>query len=207
MKKVWQVFYKMRYYFLIIFLCGAILSLIDSFVLYRKYNLPFYLSIIFVYVSIIMVIIIDGLTALVIHHLPEKLMEPERFKEHKWEKKFFKIIKIRKWKDYIPEIGGLTADFAKDKIENPSSSTYLHQFLIEIGYAEVIHTVSFFTGFLIIFILPFKYFIYIGLPIAVINIIFNLLSALIQRYNRPKFLVVYNRALKKEANIEIEKTN
>lgn len=198
MKKVFQVFYKMRYYFLVIFICGVILSVIDSFLLFDIYGLDWYFTTLFVFLSIIAVITIDGLTALVVHHLPKKWMEPSRFKEHKWEKGFFKFIKIRNWKDKIPEIGAITADFAKDKMENTSSCEYLYQFLIEIGYAEVIHFASFVTGFLIIFILPFKYFIFIGLWVGIINIIFNLLSGLIQRYNRPKLLVVYNRAKKNE---------
>ena len=198
MKKVFKIIYKLRIYLLIIFLLGCLISLIDYFVLKNLYDTPWYLTILFVFASIIYVIIIDGLTATIVHHLPKKIADPYRFKTKKWEKKFFNFIKIKKWKDYIPEIGEATVDFAKDKLQTNSDSSYLYLFLIEMGYAEIIHIVSFFTGFLIIFLIPLRYALFIGLPVGIINIIFNLLSALIQRYNRPKLLIVYERTKKKE---------
>ncbi len=207
MKKVFKVIYKLRYYLLIIFLLGALISLIDIFLLKNLYDTPSYLVIIFVYLSILAVIIIDGLTAALIHKLPKKLVDPYRFKQHKGEKKFFNFIKIKKWKDIIPEIGEATVDFAKDKLDNTSSSEYLYMFLIEIGYAELDHLFSFFTGFLIIFILPLKYALFIGLPVGIINIIFNLLSYLIQRYNRPKLLIVYERTKRKEEQEQLKNDN
>lgn len=198
MKKVFKIIYKLRFYLLIIFLLGCLISLIDYFILKNLYDTPWYLTILFVFFSIIYVIIIDGLTATIVHHLPKKIADPYRFTTRKWEKKFFNFIKIKKWKDYIPEIGEATVDFAKDKLQTNSDSSYLYLFLIEMGYAEIIHIVSFFTGFLIIFLIPLRYALFIGLPVGIINIIFNLLSALIQRYNRPKLLIVYERTKKKE---------
>lgn len=198
MMKFFKIVYKLRYYLLIIFLLGILLSVGASFLAYHLYQTKWWLTTLFVFFSIVMVIVLDGIVAALVHKLPERLADPYRFKEGKNERKIFKFIKIKKWKDHIPEIGELTVDFAKDELESGSDSKYLYKFLIEMGYAEIDHTISCIVGFLIIFMIPLRYWFFIGIPVGIINIIFNLLSGLIQRYNRPKLLKVYERAKRKE---------
>lgn len=195
MKNFLKVLYIMRYYILCIFLFVCILIGFDLWLIPLKYDTPWYLIIIFIIISVIGVILIDGITAAFIHHLPKKWFDPKlkKYKLKKGEKQFFNIIKIRKWKDKIPEIGELTCNFGKGKIDNPDSPEYLYNFLIEMGYAEEIHFWSCLTGFLVILILPLKYFYFIGIPVGIINTGFNVISALIQRYNRPKLLILYER--------------
>ena len=200
MKKFLKAIHIMRYYILVIFIFTLILIGINIWLIPKKYDLSWILITLFVLLSVIMVIVVDGITAAIIHHLPKKLFDPYRkeYRVSKFEKSFFRLIKIRKWKDKIPEIGALTCDFGKGKIENPNDPKYIYDFLIEMGYAESIHITSCLTGFLIIFILPIKYFVYIGLPISIINIGFNILSAWIQRYNRPKLLLLYERKIRNQ---------
>lgn len=198
MKKFLKAIYIMRYYILVILIVTLMLIGINIWLIPKKYDLSWIYITLYVLLSVIMVIVVDGVTAAIIHHLPKKLFDPYRkeYRVSKFENNFFKFIRIRKWKDKIPEIGALTCDFGKGKIENPNDTQYIYEFLIEMGYAESIHIISCLTGFLIILILPIKYFLYIGLPIAIINIGFNILSAWIQRYNRPKLLLLYERKMK-----------
>jgi len=185
----------MRYYLLIILLLVALIIGVNALILPKKFNIELYQIIIYVIASVIMVIILDGLCAFVIHHLPNKWFRPDKkkYRVGSFEKAFYRLIKIRKWKDLIPEIGELTCSFGKDKLKNPNDLEYLYAFLIEMGMAEEIHFISCIIGFLIIFILPLRYAFYIGIPISIINSFFNILSALIQRYNRPKLLILYHR--------------
>jgi len=53
-------------------------------------------------------------------------------------------------------------------------------------------------GFLVIFILPFKYFIKIGLWVSIVNVILNILPTMILRYNIPKLTVALKRAEKNQ---------
>lgn len=198
MNKFFKALYLMRYYILSIF--SLVLILIGIDIILLKQQVDWWLIIVLIVISVIAVVLLDALTAIIIHHLPGKLFEPtkKKYQVSKFEKWFYNVIQIRKWKDKIPEIGALTCDFGKDKIINPNDLNYIYTFLIEMGYAEEIHFISCLIGFLIVFILPLKYAIYIGIPIAVINSFYNILSALIQRFNRPKLLHLYIRRQRKE---------
>ena len=202
MKKFFKVLFIMRYYLLSILIVTIILALLDIFVFLRNYHALY--IILLITVSVLSVILIDGMTALFIHKLPRHLFNPERFKEYKWEKKFYQFIKIKKWKDKIPEIGELTCDFSKSKIQELDDPNYILMFLQEMGYAEVIHFLSCPLGFLIIFVIPLnlELFLAISLPVALINTFYNLLSALIQRYNRPKLERFYKRQLQLQVRKE-----
>ncbi len=198
MKNLGKVLYIMRYYIICIIFFLLVLIGLNLWLIPYVYNTPWYLIVLFVTISVIGVILIDGISAAIIHHMPSKWFDPykKKYKLKRGEKKFFEIIKIRKWKDKSPEIGALTCDFGKGKIKDPDNPKYLYDFLIEMGYAEAIHFGSCITGFLVILIIPLKYFYFIGIPVAIINIGFNIISALIQRYNRPKLLILYERKLR-----------
>ena len=208
MKKVFKIIYELRYYLLSIFILTLIVSILNAFLILR--SIPWYFSFIMSFGSTILVIILDGFTASIIHHLPKDKVKPEKFKERKNEARFFNFIKIRKWKDKIPEIGELTCDFSKSSINDPNDPEYVYQFLVEMGYAEVIHVASCFVGILIaipllvfsiLSILPWYSMLSISLVIIIINTIYNMLSALIQRYNRPKLYRVYLRQIQKKKEV------
>lgn len=203
MKKFFKTLYVMRYYILCILVFMIALIGFNLWLIPYKYDTQWYLIVLFVIVSVIGVIAIDGIVAAIIHKMPKKWFDPhkKKYKLKAGEKKFFNFIKIRKWKDKIPEIGEMTCNFSKGSIENPDNPEYLYSFLIEMGYAESIHFTSCLIGFLVIFIIPLKYFYFIGIPVGVINIGFNILSALIQRYNRPKLLILYERKLRQQNNL------
>ena len=151
--------------------------------------------------AVVVVVAIDGLTATVSRLLPQKCAHHEKkiFAVSAKEKKFYEKLKIRKWKDKVPEIGHFTG-FRKNKIADPKSVEYLDRFLLEICYGEIGHFVSLFTGFLILLLFPLTELWWaISVPVAVINALLNLPSLFILRYNSYKLKILRASNLKKQA--------
>jgi hypothetical protein len=55
------------------------------------------------------------------------------------------------------------------------------------------------VSFLVIFILPLKYALRIGLPVALVACLLCILPTMILRYNIPKLMVAYERAKRTQA--------
>ncbi len=150
-------------------------------------------------IATISVILIDGLGALIIRRLfPKSLFAPHRkiFAVSKNEYQFYRKLKIKRWKDKIPELGGFTS-FHKDKLASTSSPSYLERFLLESNYGVIIHIQNAIFGFLILFI-PFCHSPSIWVPVFIVNFILSLLPVAVLRYNSYTLLRLYNRALKKQ---------
>ncbi len=153
------------------------------------------------YAGIIIEIAIDAITAAVCRGLPERWFphDGKIFKVSVKEKRFYEKLRIRKWKEKIPEIGRLTG-FRKNRVEDPKSLEYVERFLLEIRYGQVVHFVSLFSGFLLLLFLffPFGYFS-IALPICLVNFGLHLLPIFTLRYNSYKLERLYE-ANKKHAD-------
>jgi len=151
--------------------------------------------------SIVVVLLIDGLTATVCRLLPAKCANHEKkiFQVSAKEKQFYEKLKIRKWKDKIPEIGQFTG-FRKNKIADPKSVEYIERYLLEACYGEIGHITSVFTSFLLLaffFISPL--WLAVALPVAIISAILNLPSLFILRYNSYKLEFLRKNAVKRQA--------
>ena len=125
---------------------------------------------------IICVIIIDAIVAIIIRKLPEKHFDYHKkvFQNNERQKKFYKFIKVSKWKEKVPELGMFTG-LRKKKIDNPNDPSYLNKFILEACYGVIIHYVTFPASFLVI-LCDFKMygggsnlFLTIGLPVAIVN--------------------------------------
>ena len=66
----------------------------------------------------IAVMLVDGVTAAICRLLPQAFVDPAKrvFHVSAREKQFYEKLKIRKWKDKVPEIGHFTG-FRKNKLE------------------------------------------------------------------------------------------
>lgn len=115
----------------------------------------------------------------------------------KWEKKLYVKLGVRVWKDKIPEMGGLLVGFQKKKVETRDDPEYLMFFLRETCYAELMHIISAFLGFLNVFTLPLSCALYFAVPVAIVNFVLNILPVIVQRYVRPSLLLSYNRCVRK----------
>ena len=159
---------------------------------------PLYIIILFV-VGFLLEVIIDALVALIVHKLPSKIANPNLriYKVYKFERKIYERLGIKKWKSLVPETGGL-CNFKKDKIYDPNNSEYLHKFMVETCYAELLHFISAFMSFVVLFLGNGITILTICLPLAIMNFIVQILPALIQRYVRPRINVLYQRRLRIE---------
>lgn len=196
--KLFIILKELKGYIIIILIANLAISLACYF--FNKQNqYSYFIVLLFSILSTIVEILIDGICAKIIHGLNDKHFDYSLkiYKQRKFEKKLFKIIKIHEWKDKIPEIGKMACNFGKDKLEDSSDISYLNLFIKETCVGEMVHLFSMIFGILVIFILPINYWLWIGLIVCIINIVLNIPLLLIQRYNRPRLLLLLKRANKK----------
>lgn len=146
-------------------------------------------------ISLLALVVIDAVCALFVRYcLPKKVFNPflKVYNVGKNERKFYEKIGIRKWKDRIPEAGQIFADFSKTEVADMTNNEYVKKFMSETIYAEIMHWLSMLFSFLIIFI-DLRLALTVGLPLVIGNMILNLMPVLVQRYNRPKLMVLYER--------------
>ena len=163
----------MKLYLTIIAGCVAVISAIVS--LTAKMNFLYVLGI--TSLAVVLVIVVDSLIATIARLLPKACANHEKkvFVVGAKEKKFYEKLKIRKWKDKVPEIGHFTG-FRKNKIADPKSVEYLDRFLLEACYGEIGHFFCVFGGFLIMLLFPIsKIWIPVCIPVCIVNIFLNLL--------------------------------
>ncbi|MFQ7700341.1 MAG: hypothetical protein ACLRL0_03640 [Christensenellaceae bacterium] len=183
----------------IIFVCVCLLTGVNAVFAAPRFGVSFWFILGAVLINVVAVIAVDGLFAFFIRRLPEKWFGHERrfFQVSAKEKKFYEKLKIRKWKDKVPELGQFT-DFHKNKVAEPRNNAYLERYMLEAAYGEVIHLAGCFLGFVIIFFYPLKYWLCFGFPVAVINLIMNILPYFILRYNFYKMKVLYRSNERKQ---------
>ena len=172
---------------------SAVISLVEG-----KF---FFIVLGFTALAVVIVILIDGLVATACRLLPAKCANHEKriYTVSAKEKKFYEKLKIRKWKDKIPEIGHFTG-FRKNKIADPKSVEYLDRFLLEACYGELGHFLSIFLGFLLLLFFPLTPLWWaISVPVAIIIGLLNLPSLFILRYNSYKLEILRKSNLKKQA--------
>lgn len=154
----------------------------------------------------VMAIVIDGIVAFVIRKMPEKWFERNKgiFKTGERELAFYEFLRVKKWKDHVPELGCFTG-FHKNKLANPFDNKYIWRFIIESRYGVAIHFYSVPTSFLLL-LLDWKMYsgesniwLTIGLPVAIVNAILIVLPAFILKYNLPRLLRIYDKNAAAEA--------
>ena len=200
-------------YLSIVFGGTALISLLNILLGSYDFNHSALWVICAVVLSVIVEIAIQGVVATIVKHLPNKWFTHDKkiFKISKHERKFYEKIKIRSWKDRVWELGAL-GGFRKNKIADPNSPEYLLQFVVESNKGVTDHVVGILVSFLVIFMLPLKYALRIGLPVALVACLLCILPTMILRYNIPKLMVAYERARRtaalkaKQEETQAEKT-
>ena len=182
-------------YLIIVAACIIVLSAMMKFLC----GVTYLYSLSFTCLAVIIVVLIDAFVATAARLLPKSLANHEKkiFQVSAKEKKFYEKLKIRKWKDKVPEIGQFTG-FRKNKLEDPRSVEYVDRFLLEACYGEIGHFFSCVLGFALLFFAPLtRIWIFIALPVAIINVLLNLPSLFILRYTSYKLRVLRNSNLKR----------
>ncbi|MBR6768494.1 MAG: hypothetical protein IKM34_03295 [Clostridia bacterium] len=145
----------------------------------------------------------DGLIALIINKMPDKWFGVDNplYQVFQWEKKLYTKLKVRKWKDYVWELGGL-GGFSKKELKEPDNPKYIEKFIIECNKGVLTHRLSYPIGFLAMLTLPGTSALTIALPVAIVNLFLNILPTLALRYNTPMLMSVLKRLKRKELSYE-----
>jgi len=106
------------------------------------------------------------------------------FTEKPFEKKLYKMLKVKKWKNKMPTFAPETFDLSKHSLEEVIETTCV---------SEVVHEVIIVLSFV-----PLLFIIYAGTP--AVFIVTSLLAAaldgifvIMQRYNRPRLVKISKR--------------
>ena len=188
----------MSFYLIVIGAADVLLSVLG--ILYTDY--AWWQSVLGVVLATVGVIALDGLTAWLIRLLPERWFDvSHRMGAGRREVRFYRTIGIRRWKEKIPELGCFT-NFSKSRVEQPTDASYLCRYIMECHYGVVIHLCNALVGALIPVCQPLRPLWLFALPVTVINAVLSLLPLFVLRYNLPKLLYLYERALRKSSNKE-----
>lgn len=138
---------------------------------------------------------IDGMSALIIRRLtPKKWYADGKriFTVSKREKNFYCKLRIKEWKDKIPELGGFTS-FHKDKLESVSDADYLRRFILEANFGVVIHIANALLGALVAFV-PLCHSPLVWIPVFAVNFVLSLLPVAVLRYTSYYLLRMLKRS-------------
>ena len=183
-------------YLLIIFGCSLVIAATVALWSGQNFLLLFGL----VAIGVVFEIAVDGLVATIARLMPAKCADHTKkvYQVSAKEKKFYEKLKIRIWKDKIPEIGHFTG-FRKNKLVDPQSVEYVDRFLLESCYGELGHFFSLFLGFTVLLLYPLSdVWFALAIPVAIVNFFLNLPSILVLRYNSYKLVILKKSLLKKQ---------
>ena len=164
----------MKLYLIIISVCSLIIAAIVSIC----YEESFLITRALVAFAVVLQILIDAMVATFARLLPKKCAN-YRWKAYRVsarEKRGYERLKIRSWKDKIPETGALLKIFDKTKVENPEDPVYLATFLQETAYAEVMHEYSAVLVFVLLLFAPGVMKWTIALPVILVNFFLQILN-------------------------------
>ncbi len=145
---------------------------------------------------------LDGIIAIIINKMPNKLfgVDSPLYNVSEAEKAFYKKLKVRSWKDKVWELGGL-GGFSKKNLANPNSPEYIEKFIIECNKGVLTHRLSYPIGFLPMLLIPNVCAFSVALPIAMVNLFLNILPTLVLRYNIPKLQLMLKRMNRKSKTL------
>ncbi len=101
------------------------------------------------------------------------------FKEKPFEKKLYKFLKVKQWKNHMPTYSPETFDLQKHSVEQIITSTC---------QAEFIHELNAVLSFLPLFASIWFGQFYVFLFTSVAASIYELMFVIIQRFNRPRLI-------------------
>lgn len=109
------------------------------------------------------------------------------FKEHRFEKKLYSVLKVKKWKEhiptYLPEVFSVEKELS-DIAKATCQAELVHEIIVGLSFAPILLTFLF--GDFWVFFLS-------SLGAALIDTVF----VIVQRYNRPRLIKIIEKRLKK----------
>ena len=138
--------------------------------------------------------LLDGILAILISHLPDRWFSAKNplFHVTKAELSLYRRLHIKKWKDKVWELGGL-GGFSKKDLERPNDPAYIERFIVECNKGVVIHRLSYGIGFTAMLLFPTASARRIALPVALVNLLLNILPTIVLRSNTPLLQMLLHR--------------
>ena len=185
-------------YLITIFVGVALVSALNIF-FNPLYQDGWWVYILFTLGFTVVAVIVDAIVAIVIRKMPERWFQQDKgiFKTSERELKFYRFLKVQKWKNHVPELGSFTG-FHKNKVASPFDNEYIGRFILEARYGVAIHVWSVPASFLLLlcdvwmYMGPSNIWLTIALPVAVINAILIVLPAFVLKFNLPRLIAIYN---------------
>ena len=106
------------------------------------------------------------------------------FREKSFENKLYKLIRVRKWKKYLPTYSPETFDTSKKTVKEIVGATC---------QAEIVHEIIMALSLLPIILIPFLGGAAALTITSVLAMLFDSIFVILQRYNRPKLVRVMER--------------
>ncbi|MBR2349095.1 MAG: hypothetical protein IKA77_00515 [Clostridia bacterium] len=114
------------------------------------------------------------------------------FCEKSFESKLYKLLRVRKWKKYLPTYNPDTFDVSRKTVKEIVGATC---------QAEIVHEIIIVMSILPIILIPFWGGAVAIIITSVLAVLFDSLFVILQRYNRPKLVRIMQR-FQKIANKE-----
>ena len=146
-----------------------------------------------VILNIFLMAIYNSLILFLCRNLGVSFFDPNKklYKIKSWEKNgnfYIKFLKIKKWKDRLPQYiakGG----FSKKNLRKNLNKEYISRFIVETCIAEWNHLMCC-TYFVIAFLVNTRFY---AIIFSVLAIVLNVPFLFIQRYNRIRLYKLLNR--------------
>ncbi len=144
--------------------------------------------------SLIYIAVLGVLSHFVGQALPRKCFDAEKppYKAAKWEKggKVYERLGIKHWKDIVPDMSRIMPDMVKKKLTSENKERGMDTLIAETCVAECVHWGLIVLSFGILF---WWRGLWAAVFLLVYNIFGNLPFIIIQRYNRPRLVMLEQR--------------
>lgn len=144
--------------------------------------------------SLIYIAVLGVLSHFVGQALPRKCFDAEKppYKAAKWEKggKVYEKLGIKHWKDIVPDMSRIMPDMVKKKLTSENKERGMDTLIAETCVAECVHWGLIILSFGILF---WWRGLWAAVFLLVYNIFGNLPFIIIQRYNRPRLVMLEQR--------------
>ena len=144
--------------------------------------------------SLIYIAVLGVLSHFVGQALPRKCFDAEKppYKAAKWEKggKVYERLGIKHWKDIVPDMSRIMPDMVKKKLTSENKERGMDTLIAETCVAECVHWGLIVLSFGILF---WWRGLWAAVFLLVYNIFGNLPCIIIQRYNRPRLVMLEQR--------------
>lgn len=136
----------------------------------------------------------QSLAAFICFLIPDIYYKPGSwvFRSHKWEKEgkiYVKILKVNKWKKYLPDGGAAFKKGYKKRNFTNYTRQGMEKYLVESCRGEMSHWLAIIPFWVFGFIAP----IWIIIPMFLYALAINIPCIVAQRYNRPRFIALLLR--------------